>query len=324
MRNKKKCYVIMPFSKTKSCTKEEWTEIFEHVFKPAVGESGLSYECVRSRAKRENIIKGIVNDLNTAQAVIADLTDRNPNVFYELGVRHTLKNRTILIAQHEEDIPFDLKPYPTMIYNHRSPAGVNEFKREIKGKLEDIEANPERADNPVADFLIERNIDLLSSEKKANLKKLGALLSELSYNMDLVDAILNTIKESKELRKKEKGKFKVSNLRFANACLELLLSTQYIILGSEMFEEARALNFRLTTTNSRLELWREASFVKSVEKGLKEDLPMIKEQLSSLLKKIGKIHIDYENDNYVEPELVAIVSSHELREYLQAMGWESA
>ena len=41
MRNKKKCYVIMPFSDTDSCTEEEWTGIFEHMIKPAVEESGL-------------------------------------------------------------------------------------------------------------------------------------------------------------------------------------------------------------------------------------------------------------------------------------------
>ncbi|GAG11553.1 unnamed protein product, partial [marine sediment metagenome] len=216
MKNKKRCYVIMPFSDTKSCTKEEWTEIFEDVIKPAVEESGLGYKCERSRAKRENIIKGIINDLNTAQAVIADLTDDNPNVFYELGVRHTLQRRTILIAQHEEDIPFDLQPYPTIIYK-RSPAGVRQLKHEIKGNFKDIEGNPERADNPVADFLAERNIDLLSSAKKANLAKLAALISELSYNIEALDSIRKIIKESEKARKKGAGFFAATS-RFDNAC----------------------------------------------------------------------------------------------------------
>jgi hypothetical protein len=85
MKNKKKCFVIMPFSGTKSCSEEKWTEIFEYIIKPAVEESGLGYECERSVAKRENIIKGILEALNQANVVMADLTDNNPNVFRTWG-----------------------------------------------------------------------------------------------------------------------------------------------------------------------------------------------------------------------------------------------
>ena len=300
MKNRKRCYVIMPFSDTKSCTEKEWTEIFEDVVKPAVEESGLGYKCERSRAKRENIIKAIVNDLNTAQAVIADLTDDNPNVFYELGVRHTLQRRTILIAQHEEDIPFDLKPYPTIIYN-RSPAGVRQFKQEIKGNFKDIEGNPERADNPVADFLGQRNIDLLSSAKKANLAKLSALASELSYNIKRIDDVLDAVEKSERTRAKDKTQFWVALVRFDNTCLKLLLSTSYITLPQQLLTDIKTANDTLMVLNTYLESWRQKEFTKPVETNLKANLPEVKEAWSLLLQEIGKVLIDYRNDNYVEP-----------------------
>ncbi len=317
MKNKKRCYVIMPFSDTKSCTEEEWTEIFEDVIKPAVEESGLGYVCERSRAKRENIIKAIVNDLNTAQAVIADLTDDNPNVFYELGVRHTLQRRTILIAQHEEDIPFDLKPYPTIIYK-RSPAGVRQFKQEIKGNFKDIEGNPERADNPIADFLAERNIDLLSSAKKANLAKLSALLSELSYNINKSDDVLGAVEKSERARAKDKTQFWVATVRFDNTCLELLLSTSYITLPQQLLADIKTANDTIMMLNTNLELWRQKEFTKTVETNLKANLPKVKEAWSLLLQEIGKVLIDYRNDNYVEPETPPILlSSPEHQKYIQ-------
>lgn len=50
------CFVIMPFSTTASCTKEEWTWIFKNVFKPAVEGAGLDYGCRRSVATRGNIV----------------------------------------------------------------------------------------------------------------------------------------------------------------------------------------------------------------------------------------------------------------------------
>ena len=103
------CFVIMPFSETKSCTEQEWTYIFDTVLKPAVEGAGLGYECHRSNATRGNIVAGIIRDLNDAYVVLADLTDRNANVFYELGVRHALTDRTIIVAQQRGDIPFDLE-----------------------------------------------------------------------------------------------------------------------------------------------------------------------------------------------------------------------
>jgi hypothetical protein len=154
-RKKKKCFIIMPFSSTKSCDEEKWKDIFEHIIKPAVEECRLGYKCERSLPERENIIKSILRALAEADVVIADLTDNNPNVFYELGVRHALTNRTILIAQGPEHIPFDLSPYPTVFYGE-SPAKIAEFKSNIKKKLKDVSKNPERSDNPVADFLKDR------------------------------------------------------------------------------------------------------------------------------------------------------------------------
>jgi len=306
MNNKKKCFVLMPFSETRSCTKEKWTEIFEYVIKPAVEESGLGYDCERSVAERENIIKGILEALNSANVVIADLTDNNPNVFYELGVRHTLANRTILIAQGKKHIPFDLGQYPVAFYSE-SPAKIVEFKSEIKKKLEDIEKNPERSDNPVADFLRDRNVVLLSVEKSANVKKLCALVTELSYNINYLDKILDTVKESQQAR--QKGQCKVSPLRFSNRCLESLLFDSYIILTEDLLSRVKFIDEQINVINSRLDLWQEGNFAKDVEARLIATLPTFKETLTSALQDFAKLENDYQNDNYQEPKEPTILVS---------------
>ena len=145
------CFVIMPFSESDTCTKTQWDEIFQEVIKPAVEAS--SYDCRRSTATRGNLIKAIVQDLDASWVVLADLTDQNPNVFYELGVRHALKDRTILIAQNRDDIPFDLQSYANHVYNWQTEDGKNQFFDKIKALLEDVDRDPDRADNPVSDFL---------------------------------------------------------------------------------------------------------------------------------------------------------------------------
>ena len=317
MNNKKKCFAIMPFSGTKSCTEQKWTEIFEYIIKPAVEESGFGYECERSVAERENIIKGILEALNKANVVIADLTDNNPNVFYELGVRHTLSNRTILIAQGEEHIPFDLKPYPTTFYS-KSLTNIEEFKNDIKKKLQDIEKNPDRSDNPVADFLKERNIELLSHDKKENLKKLAALISELSYNINSVDDILDEVKRSEEKRRKKEG-FRVSVVRFSNSSLQLLLSTSYLALPQKLLTYINSVNERVRLINGNLDLWGQPAFTENIEELLKKGLPETKEIFVFLLKEIVEIKGDYANDNYQEPTTPNIVlSSPEHEENLKS------
>ena len=145
------CFVIMPFSASDTCTEAQWNEIFQEVIKPAVEAS--SYNCRRSTATRGNLIKAIVQDLDASWVVLADLTDQNPNVFYELGVRHALQDRTILIAQKRDDIPFDLQSYANHVYDWQTEGGKKQLFGQIKALLEDVDQNPDRADNPVSDFL---------------------------------------------------------------------------------------------------------------------------------------------------------------------------
>lgn len=147
------CFVIMPFSTTASCTKEEWTLIYEALFKPAIEGAGLDYECRRSVATRGNIVVSILQELKDAYVVLADLSDHNVNVFYELGVRHSLKDRTILVAQNEDDIPFDLRAYAYHIYDWRTEEGKEALANRITKLLSEIDSNPDRPDNPISDFL---------------------------------------------------------------------------------------------------------------------------------------------------------------------------
>ncbi len=139
LKPKKKCFVIMPFSATKSCQEDEWTDIFENTIKPAVEDSGFNYECFRACLAMGNIIIDIIDNLNKSDVVIADMTDRNPNVFYELGVRHSLRDATVLITQKMDDVPFDLRPYATLAYDWKTKKGKDNFKENIKKVFLQIE-----------------------------------------------------------------------------------------------------------------------------------------------------------------------------------------
>ncbi|MBI2860111.1 MAG: hypothetical protein HYX91_01225 [Chloroflexi bacterium] len=226
--NKKKCFVIMPISSTASCSEDEWAEIFKHMIKPAVTGSGVGFVCERTKPRTGSFIKDILEQLNKADVVIADLTDRNPNVCYELGIRHTLKNRTIIIAQDIAHVPSDLRSYWVVEYK-KDLTGADDFKKKVRSILREMQKYPDKSDSPVADFLRLKNIDISAYQKSDNLKKLCALISEISRNLATADPILRACQENQEARKngKQTG---IVNLRFQNDCLQFLLVNWYILL----------------------------------------------------------------------------------------------
>lgn len=81
-----------------------------------------------------SIISDIWNAIASAKILIADCTSRNPNVFYEIGIAHTLGKPVVLIAQSTEDIPFDIKHIRTIVYDF-TPRGMQKFEATLKDTL---------------------------------------------------------------------------------------------------------------------------------------------------------------------------------------------
>lgn len=85
-----------------------FTPVYESI-RQATEAAGL--RCRRADDIWENpaIIQDVVSLIDRSRVVICDCTGRNPNVFYEAGIAHTLGREVILITQNGQDIPFDLR-----------------------------------------------------------------------------------------------------------------------------------------------------------------------------------------------------------------------
>jgi nucleoside 2-deoxyribosyltransferase len=82
-------------------------------------------------------MRDIWKQINQAKVVIADLTFKNPNVFYELGLAHAIGKPVVLIAQTIDDIPFDLRSVRIVIYTD-SPKGYDDLADQILRYLSDL------------------------------------------------------------------------------------------------------------------------------------------------------------------------------------------
>lgn len=117
-------FLIMPFG-------EEWSNDTFEVIQDIANTA--KYKLIRADNLFEPsvIIDDIWREINKAEIIIADITIHNANVFYELGIAHTLGKRVILIRKDDgQDAPFDIKLWRYYEYN-LSPIKVKEFKERM-------------------------------------------------------------------------------------------------------------------------------------------------------------------------------------------------
>jgi hypothetical protein len=81
-----------------------------------------------------HIMSDVWEALNAARLIIADCTGRNPNVFYEIGVAHTLGRPVVLITQRGDDVPFDLRAIRYIQFDY-TPRGMAEFEQRLESTL---------------------------------------------------------------------------------------------------------------------------------------------------------------------------------------------
>ncbi len=99
----------------------------------------VNLRCQRADDIWENaaIIQDVVALIDRSRVVVCDCTGRNPNVFYEAGIAHTLGREVILITQNEDDIPFDLR-YLRYIHYLNNAEGRATLEKELGGRMRTI------------------------------------------------------------------------------------------------------------------------------------------------------------------------------------------
>ena len=148
----KTCFVIMPFGDKvdKDGKTIHFDEVYETFIEPIV--TALDIECIRC----DKIVEagGIHNKMFTniydADVAVVDITMLNPNVFYELGMRHTIKkNVTIIIQQAGTQIPFNISGFTVVPYKLDDPVALKYAADQIQTMIKNGMANVRKSDSPI-------------------------------------------------------------------------------------------------------------------------------------------------------------------------------
>lgn len=211
--DKKTCFVISPIGEEDSETRKRSDQVLRHIITGAV--ENLGYEVIRADKISEPgiITHQILQHIVEAPLVIADLTERNPNVFYELALRHAIRKPLIQLIKKGELIPFDVAATRIIQFDLQNLDSVEAAKNEIIAQAKSLELGKNDSDNPISVSLDLKMLKESGNPEERSLADIVEAISDLRLTITSVDKGLPNSKIVKELIYKiEELSFKISKI----------------------------------------------------------------------------------------------------------------
>jgi hypothetical protein len=132
------CFVMMPFG--------EWMDTYyKEVFVPAIKDAGMEPIRADELFSTGSVIEQIWEQISGAKVLLADLTGKNANVFYELGLAHAAHKPVVFTTGNLEDVPFDLRHLRVAVYDIRDPSWGEKLKSSLSVYLKAAKAEPTKS-----------------------------------------------------------------------------------------------------------------------------------------------------------------------------------
>lgn len=181
------CFVIAPIGEPASETRKRADQILKHVIAPAIEPRG--YVATRSDHISEPglITSQVIQQVLDAPLVVADLTERNPNVFYELAIRHVVRKPLIQIIAKGETIPFDVANMRTIAVDHRDLDSVEAARTEIDRQIVAIERGSGAIETPVSVAIDLHKLRQSDDPESRSLGELLAMMADLRQTVSRIE-----------------------------------------------------------------------------------------------------------------------------------------
>lgn len=143
------CFVICPLGDEDSEVRKRSDLLLKHVLSPVLRANGFRAVRADHIPKVGLITTQVINLIIESPLVIADLTGSNPNVFYELAIRHAIRKPYIQLVSRGERIPFDISGIRTIEVDITNLDSVDRSKREIDSQIKEF-GRGHRPDSPIS------------------------------------------------------------------------------------------------------------------------------------------------------------------------------
>ena len=199
-KENKICFVISPIGDEDSETRKRSDQVLKHIITGPVEQ--LGYEVIRADKISEPgiITSQIIEHIVEAALVIADLTEKNPNVFYELALRHAIRKPLVQIIKTGEVIPFDVAATRIIKFDLHNPDSVATAKEEILSQVKSLEAGKSEVHNPISASLDLKVLKESGDPEERSLADIVEAISDLRLAVTSVDKGFPSTKLFKEFQ----------------------------------------------------------------------------------------------------------------------------
>lgn len=132
------CFVMMPFG--------EWFDrYYQDVYIPAIKEAGFEPVRADELFSTGTVVEQIWEQIQKGTVLLADLSHKNANVFYELGLAHAANKPVVFTTSNIDDIPFDLRHLRVIVYDIREPDWATKLGKSVTDYLKNAKSDPIRS-----------------------------------------------------------------------------------------------------------------------------------------------------------------------------------
>lgn len=218
MSDDKECFFIAPIGDEGSEIRERSNKLMEYIVEEAVSNYGYSVTRADQMDQPGSITSQIIQMTVNSELVIADLTGHNPNVFYELAVRHATGKPYIQLIESSESIPFDISDLRTIQYG----LGVEEAdqaREQICSQLESLRDEDPEFDNPISRSAEMQSLRESTDPTDQNLAEILQTISRLDRKVDRLEAnmVKSDPKFTQHTSRESTHSFEIDGHKFAIA-----------------------------------------------------------------------------------------------------------
>lgn len=183
------CFVISPIGEAGSATRDRADLVFEFVIQSALQDD---FEIQRADKLSEPglITNQIIERIINADLVIADLSERNPNVFYELAIRHVAKKPYVHLIAHDEDIPFDNAGVRAIKVDVKDLRSVASAVKELKAQVGISMSGNSEIESPVSISVSLQDMKSSGDQEKVAISALFQQMQSLSSSVSEIKQVL--------------------------------------------------------------------------------------------------------------------------------------